>query len=166
MADDDSSEFARLFPGVKRLHQDRVNVYRQRGQGSFKSAKSPFDPEPPGRVASATALTAYFNPGLQKKLQRRIRRGELRPQSSLDLHGCRQQQALDLLHDFIGDALARNLRTLLIVHGQGLRSQHDAVLKPLVLRWLAEQPVVLAWCPAQPRDGAAGATYVYLRTDI
>ena len=165
MADDDSSEFARLFPGVKRMRQDRVNLYREREHKSFDSVNPAVDPASPGTAPSTAAAPSHFNPGLQKKLQRRIRRGEIRPQSSLDLHGCRQQQALGLLREFVGDALARNLRMLLIVHGQGLRSQHDAVLKPLVLGWLAQQPQVLAWCPAQPRDGAAGATYVYLRSD-
>ena len=60
--------------------------------------------------------------------------------------------------------MAQNMRLVIIVHGQGYRSQNDAVLKPLVHRWLAAQGQVLAWCPAQPRDGAAGATYVYLRS--
>ena len=54
---------------------------------------------------------------------------------------------------------------LLVIHGKGYRSETEAVLKPLVHRWLAEQPSVLAWCPAQARDGGAGASYVYLRVD-
>lgn len=53
---------------------------------------------------------------------------------------------------------------VLVIHGQGYRSQDEAVLKPLVQRWLATQPQVLGWCPAQARDGAAGASYIYLRT--
>jgi DNA-nicking Smr family endonuclease len=165
MNNDDDSDFADMVPGVKRLRQDRINVYRQREPGSRKSRVSPpqesrspsgDDPLPPGRES-------HFNPGLQKKLQRRIRQGLIRPQASLDLHGCRRQEALDLLEDFIDDALRRGRRMLIVIHGQGFRSQSDAVLKPLVRRWLGEHPAVLAWCPAQPRDGAAGASYVYLR---
>ena len=165
MNDDDDSEFADLVPGVKRLHQDRINVYRhQRAKSPPPRSAAPGkpradageDPLPPGRES-------HFNPGLQKKLQRRIRQGLIRPQASLDLHGCRRQEALDLLEDFVDDALRRGLRMLVVIHGQGFRSQSDAVLKPLVRRWLGEQSAVLAWCPAQPRDGAAGASYVYLR---
>ena len=165
MNDDDDSEFANLVPGVRRLRQDRVNVYRHRAEkpslpttpAPASERQEPFDdPLPPGRES-------YFNPGLQKKLQRRIRQGLIRPQASLDLHGCRRQEALDSLEAFIDDAQQRGLRMLIVIHGQGFRSQSDAVLKPLVRRWLGEQPQVLAWCPAQPRDGAAGASYVYLR---
>ncbi|MCP4232040.1 MAG: Smr/MutS family protein, partial [Aestuariibacter sp.] len=43
------------------------------------------------------------------------------------------------------------------------RSDKAAVLRPLVHHWLSQQNFVLAWCPAQPRDGGSGASYVYLR---
>ncbi len=170
MHEDDESEFADMIPGVKRLRQDRINPYQQRhqqrGQQKFvpraaaPSAARGVDHAPLGGSARDT----FFATGLQKKLQRKIRQGQLRPEASLDLHGYRQHEALDALADFLGDVLAQNMRLVIIVHGQGYRSQSDAVLKPLVHRWLAAQGQVLAWCPAQPRDGAAGATYVYLRT--
>lgn len=70
---------------------------------------------------------------------------------------------MEALELFLNDALQHRYRMVLIIHGQGYRSQSDAVLKPLVQRWLATQSQVLAWCPALPRDGAAGASYVYLR---
>ena len=168
MSDDNDSEFARQIPGVKRLRQDRINVYQQRPPRThtFK----PRAPEPetadrsPEPSSAAPAQAAFFNGGLQKKLQRKIRQGLIRPELSLDLHGCRQQEAQAMLQAFLTDAVQRRLRMLLIVHGQGFRSQQDAVLKPLVQRWLATRSEVLAWCPAQARDGAAGATYVYLRS--
>jgi DNA-nicking Smr family endonuclease len=87
----------------------------------------------------------------------------IRPETRIDLHGCRQHEALEALEALLSDALQRGYRMVLIIHGQGYRSQSDAVLKPLVQRWLAKQPQVLAWCPALARDGAAGASYVYLR---
>ena len=164
MKDDDESEFARLIPGVKRLRNDRINVYQHR------TRKQPL---PATRIElenwraqpseSQPAHSTHFNPGLQKKLQRKIRQGLIRPEASLDLHGYRQAEALKALDDLLNDALRRGMRMVLIIHGQGFRSQSDAVLKPLVQRWLANQSQVLAWCPAQARDGAAGASYAYLR---
>ena len=172
MSTDDDSEFARLLPGVKRLHNDRVNLYQQRerpGTVTRKPASGAGDRLARHGSASpsipASVQDSHFNTGMQVKLQRKIRQGQLRPQSSVDLHGCRQGEAIALLEDFLADALQRRLRTVLIIHGQGFRSSSDAVLKPLVKHWLSEQPWVLAWCPAQPRDGAGGASYVYLRTD-
>ena len=92
-----------------------------------------------------------------------MKQGAIRPETSIDLHGYRQVEAMEALESFLNDALQHRYRMVLIIHGQGYRSQSDAVLKPLVQRWLAKQSQVLAWCPALPRDGAAGASYVYLR---
>lgn len=165
MSADDDSEFARLLTGVKRLHSDRINLYQQRKpQQPFKKTQ----PQPEYAIeplfpVSGTPRDSHFHSGLQVKLQRKIRQGAIRPEASLDLHGYRQNEALDLLQEFIDDALQRRYRMLLIVHGQGYRSSDGAVLKPLLQRWLAEQSQVLAWCPAQARDGAGGASYIYLR---
>ncbi len=166
MNDDDDSDFAGLIPGVRRLRSDRINVYQHRqrkkpvAQPRRESAATAtgFPPE------ATSARDAYFNSGMQTKLQRRIRQGQIRPEASLDLHGFRQHEAQAALGQFVGDALQRGMRLVIVIHGQGYRSQSDAVLKPLVQRWLASQPQVLAWCPAQPRDGAGGASYVYLRS--
>ena len=168
MNDDDDSEFARLIPGVKRLRQDRINVYQQPGR-KVQQPGAKLNPtanlQQTGFVdESIAARDTHFNAGLQKKLQRRIRQGMIRLESSIDLHGYRQTEALEALEAFLTDALQHRHRMLLIIHGQGYRSQSDAVLKPLVQRWLANQSQVLAWCPALPRDGAAGASYVYLRS--
>jgi len=165
MNNDDDSEFAGLIPGVKRLQNDRINVYQQRSRKKFvaktRDQEADFQSSFP---SEATPLrSTHFNPGLQKKLQRKIRQGAIRPEASLDLHGYRQAEALQQLEVFIGDAIQSGMRMIIIIHGQGYRSQSDAVIKPLVQRWLASQSQVLAWCPAIPLDGAAGASYVYLR---
>jgi DNA-nicking Smr family endonuclease len=166
MSDDDDVEFGGMIPGVKRMHSDRINVYRQRERKPFAprapAPETVIDPEPV--MMPATARAAHFDPGLQNKLQRRIRQGQIRPQDSLDLHGYRQSEAIDALKSFLDHALRAGYRMVIIVHGQGYRSPTGAVLKPLVQRWLADRPEVLAWCPAQPQDGAAGASYVYLRS--
>jgi len=166
MNDDDDSEFSNLIPGVKRLHNDRINVYRHRGHKKFVPRTQDDSTTASANFPSAATPVrdSHFNTGMQTKLQRRIRQGQVRPETSLDLHGYRQHEAQQALTQFIDDALQRGMRMVIVIHGQGYRSQSDAVLKPLVQRWLASQPQVLAWCPAQPRDGAAGASYVYLRS--
>ena len=165
MSADDDSELDRLIPGVKRLHNDRINVYRHRER------KKPSPRSMPREVAEADefpvesqpAHDSHFNTGLQVKLQRKIRQGAIRPEATIDLHGYRQHEALAALQEFLSEALQKQYRMILIIHGQGYRSQSDAILKPLVQRWLSSRSQVLAWCPAQARDGAAGASYVYLR---
>ncbi len=165
MSDDDDSDFAGMIQGVRRLHHDRVNHYPHRGSKKFRPRNhaAPAETVSPRPSEAAPQRDTHFNTGLQKKLQRRIRQGMIRPEASLDLHGYRSHEALEILPAFIDDALRQGLRMVVIIHGQGYRSQSDAVLKPLVHRWLGDHAGVLAWCPAQPRDGAAGASYVYLR---
>ena len=107
---------------------------------------------------------AHFSPGIQKKLQRKIRQGQLSIEDRLDLHGYNQNQAIAALGRFLDQALAAGFRMLIIIHGKGSRSDSDAVLKPLVRHWLAGRSSVLGWCPAQPQHGGEGACYVYLRT--
>ena len=163
--DDDESELSRLLPGVKRLHSDRINVYQQRPPTATKKKSNPRQIDSPIGFyeTSLSAQDSHFNSGMQVKLQRKIRQGAIRPEDSIDLHGYRQAEALLELNEFMSQAIKRRYRMILIIHGQGFRSQSEAILKPLVQRWLPEQAQVLAWCPAQLRDGAAGATYVYLR---
>jgi DNA-nicking Smr family endonuclease len=165
MSADDDSEMERLIPGVKRLDNDRINVYRQRERRKPAPRTRPREVAEPDDfpAESRPAHSSYFNSGLQVKLQRKIRQGAIRPEATIDLHGYRQNEALAALRDFLSEALHRKCRMILIIHGQGYRSQSDAVLKPLVHRWLSGHSQVLAWCPAQARDGAAGASYVYLR---
>ncbi len=166
MSDDQDDDFSRMMPGVKRLEHDRVNVYAQRArkpQNPLRHPPSDYRHPPPAAPETIAASAVYFDAGLQKKLQRRIRQGLIRPEASLDLHGYRRVDAVDALDAFLERARAAGKRMLIVVHGRGYRSAGEAVLRPLVHRRLAERGDVLAWCPAQPRDGADGASYVYLR---
>ena len=163
---DDDTDFAELIPGVKRLRNDRVNLYQHRDKPAVRVRQSEQETSmQPHSPDTTSASDSHFNAGIQKKLQRKIKQGIIRPGASLDLHGFRQEEALHALNHFIVDAQSSGERMVIIVHGQGYRSQNDAVLKPLVQRWLAGHSQVLAWCPAQVRDGAGGASYVYLRAN-
>jgi len=166
MSADDDSEMERLIPGVKRLQHDRIDVFQHRERKKPAPRVNPREPVETDEFPadSQPAHNSHFNTGLQVKLQRKIRQGAIRPEATIDLHGYRQNEALAALQEFLAEALSKQYRMILIIHGQGYRSQSDAVLKPLVQRWLSSRSQVLAWCPAQARDGAAGASYVYLRS--
>lgn len=167
MNDSTDSEFKRLFGDARSIKNDRVNLLadRQRQKKSSSKTSTPsFDSNQQNRIKhSATTSDSYFNSGIQKKLQARIRAGDIRPEAELDLHGLRAAEAERELDRFITQSIKGLHRMLLVVHGQGYGSAQQPVLKPLVFRQLAGYPQVLAWCPAQPRDGAGGATYVYLK---
>ena len=169
-SDDDDASLMQSLTGVRRLKQDRVDLLLQKPRkqprllnrtqakaGHDQAGTESSDPVP------GPALDSWFDHGIQQKLQRRIRLGQIPIDASLDLHGYRQLDARHELADFLRQATQTRARMLLIIHGKGFRSESRAVLRPLVQRWLHQQPLVLAFCPAQPRDGGDGASYVYLK---
>jgi DNA-nicking Smr family endonuclease len=165
----DGASFSDLMTGVKRLENSRVNTYQDRIKKEPLPLKriKPLDPAIDFSTISYQFLSdisdSYFDSGIQKKQQKKMRQGLLGIDDRLDLHGCNQQQATVALLQFVEQALASGFRFLIIVHGKGGRSDTQAVLKPLVHHWFAQQSTVLAWCPAQPKHGGSGASYVYLR---
>jgi DNA-nicking Smr family endonuclease len=105
--------------------------------------------------------------GLDPRLIRRLRDGELAFQAHLDLHGHTAAEARVALDRFLADAIGRGLRCVLVVHGRGLNSENRSpVLKKSVSTWLSQGTWarwVLAFTSARPCDGGLGALYVLLR---
>jgi DNA-nicking Smr family endonuclease len=96
----------------------------------------------------------------------RLRRGRLRPEERLDLHGLTQEKAHRALTRFIARAYTAGVRSIIIITGKGKVSEGGGVLRTQVPQWLntpAIRPRILAFTPAQPKDGGAGALYVLLR---
>ncbi len=156
-----------MMSDVKRVHTDRINVYRQRPAKATPSRKSPEQAENDFTRLSyrqQSVLTdTFFDHGIRRRLRRKITQGQLPVDDCLDLHGCTQKKAYSELSGFLQQAISAGYRMVIVIHGKGLRSQESAILKPLALHWLSEQNSVLGWCPAQPVDGGHGASYVYLR---
>jgi DNA-nicking Smr family endonuclease len=103
-------------------------------------------------------------PGFDRRRLRALRRGEIAPDLELDLHGMQREEAHRALREAMREALEGGARCVLVVHGRGLRSEGDPVLRTSLAGWLAEAPhgpEVLAFTPAEGRRG--GATYVLLR---
>jgi DNA-nicking Smr family endonuclease len=105
--------------------------------------------------------------GLDRRLLRRLRRGDYAVQGHIDLHGLTAQAARDAVQQFVGEARTAGKRCVLIIHGRGLNSKdHIPVLKERLRQWLARGRIgksVLCFATAQPYDGGAGAVYVLLR---
>ena len=172
MTNDDSSEdasFAKLMAGVKKISDDRINIYRDRVKNTTRPKSRTRAPESNLDFVNISfdqqtnIRDSQFDAGIQKKLERKIRRGQLAVEDQIDLHGYRQKEAFAALDDFLQRAVTANSRLVVIVHGKGNRSGSEAVLRPLVRYWLSQQAAVLGWCPAQPAHGGDGASYVYLR---
>ncbi len=104
----------------------------------------------------------HVHPGVAKRLHR----GEYSIQAFVDLHGLLAEDAKDVFEDFLKWAVTTGKTGLLIVHGRGLSSPSEPVLKKKVVEWLTHGPWrkwVAAYASARICDGGAGATYVLLR---
>ena len=103
---------------------------------------------------------------IDKRTLARLRRGQLRPEARLDLHGMTRDQAYEKLMDFLQESQALGKRCVIIITGRGRLSQGGGVLKRETPDWLNSpqvRPRVLAISAAAPCDGGAGALYVMLR---
>ncbi len=95
-----------------------------------------------------------------------LKRGLPEPQERIDLHGLRTDAAPRILSQRLESAMARSLRCVLVIHGKGTGAgKGEAVLRDRLPEWLSRPPNarrVLAFAPAPPKLGGAGATLVLL----
>lgn len=99
-------------------------------------------------------------------ITRRLHQGDFSIQAHLDLHGHTSASARQAFEDFIKRAVYSGKRAVLIIHGRGLSSPGEPVLKAKMLEWLtrsAWRKWVIAFASARAHDGGAGATYILLR---
>jgi DNA-nicking Smr family endonuclease len=105
--------------------------------------------------------------GLDPRVVRRLKRGELALQAHVDLHGLLKEEAKTELESFLAKSRQQGRRCVLVVHGRGLHSKDQVpVLKEALKRWMRTDRFarhVLAFSTARPHDGGAGAVYVLLK---
>lgn len=106
-------------------------------------------------------------PGIDRRLLKRLRRGDYSVQGHLDLHGMTRDEARNAVDNFIVESRSTGKRCILVIHGRGLNSKDQIpVLKDKLRSWLARGRIsrsVLAFSSARPCDGGAGAVYILLR---
>jgi DNA-nicking Smr family endonuclease len=96
---------------------------------------------------------------------KRLHRGDYSIQAFVDLHGLVTEDAKEVFEKFLKWAVTTGKTGILIVHGRGLSSPSEPVLKKKVVEWLTHGPWrkwVAAYASARICDGGAGATYVLL----
>ncbi len=127
------------------------------------SGQAPFD------ISESDEYLEGYRVGLDPRLVSQLRRGEFAVQAHFDMHGMIQGAAKEALKEFIIASVRKGLRTVLVVHGRGLRSPGGhSVLKHASAGWLSHGAIgghVLAFTSARPADGGAGATYVLLKRE-
>jgi len=158
--------------------------------GPRPAAQTANDPPPRfdsfriGEAAAARDPGHVLRPGIAEQLAgqpvrmdqkafRQMKRGKLRPEGKIDLHGMTMAQAHPALIRYVLSAHGAGKRLILVVTGKGRERDEDGpiptprgVLKHQVPAWLAQPPlgpVVLQVAEAHRSHGGGGAWYVYLR---
>ena len=106
---------------------------------------------------------AFKRDGVQEGVYRKLRLGKYDIHAVLDLHRKTLKEAHKEVFEFITDAMAHGLRTVMILHGKGAQSKPPAFLKSYVNKWLPQMDEVLAFHSAQKHHGGVGAVYVLVR---
>ena len=169
----DSDLFRRSIGTVRKISHDRVQHAQKRPpprprmvqdeELSFDSSGFS-EGSRQGPVSSEDTLF-FARPGLQQRLLKRLRRGQLPVEAELDMHGMTVPVAENELVRFLSLCRDQHIRCVRIIHGKGYSSMGGSpVLKNRLNHWLRQHQDVLAFTTT-PRDaGGAGAMYVLLRT--
>ena len=132
----------------------------------FKELRALVEGERPFPVHHTPEYVEWTRNGNNKGLTSRLHKGAFAVQAYCELHGMGAVEALESCEDFLAQALLENKRCVAFVHGRGLSSPREPVLKGVVLKWLTNGPYrrfILSFCSAPIWDGGAGVTYVLLR---
>jgi len=106
---------------------------------------------------------AFKRDGVQTGVYRKLRLGRYPQEATLDLHRMTVREAREAVWRFVHDAQRAGLRSVIITHGRGDRSETPGRLKSYVAHWLPTLSTVLAFHSAQRHHGGYGACYVLLR---
>jgi len=144
--------------------------------------RRPSSPAPPSPIAPSDLQDHAHGaaPGVDRRLQLRLKRGQLPIEARIDLHGLTREKAHVALNGFLARQEALGRRCVLVITGKGRPDWHRpgpdtpwggegreiGVIRRALPGWLADYPNkerVLAFAPAQPQDGGKGAWYILLR---
>lgn len=118
------------------------------------------DPEwPPSARRPAAA------PSFDALTRRRLARGRIPVEASVDLHGMTQDRAHQFLLSFLGEARRRGYRHVMVITGHGGGRGGEGVLRRAVPQWLSTapfRPLVSGYGEAGRRHGGRGALYLRL----
>ena len=117
-------------------------------------------------VSNTAARLAGWVANFDLKLAKDLADGKVPCSAMMDLHGMYEGDAYLHLMNWLQEASHQDHRCVLVICGKGSGygpARDMGLLKAQMAGWLANHPAVLAFHTAQPRDGGAGAVYVYLR---
>ncbi len=153
-------------PTPKKLPKPRIEAFELGQNQPSKTSANRLKP-------SITETLRAAPVQMDTKAFGRMKRGKLKPEGKLDLHGMRIDTAHPALLRFVLTAQAQGKRLVLVITGKGKDRDEPGpiptprgVLRNQVPHWLSIPPLaqaVMQVTPAHISHGGDGAYYVYLR---
>ncbi len=153
-------------PTPKKLPKPRIEAFELGQSHQGKPSGNALKPSITETLRSAPVQ-------MDTKAFGRMKRGKLKPEGKLDLHGMRIDTAHPALVRFVLTAQAQGKRLVLVITGKGKDRDEPGpiptprgVLRNQVPHWLSIPPLaqaVMQVTPAHISHGGDGAYYVYLR---
>lgn len=186
LAPDEAALWKRVIATVTPLAKAKVanveaTLPAREGQGVRASGKAA-SPAPAARVSPEAKVSRAHQPlpasreaskkdTLDGSWDRRLSRGLISPESSIDLHGHNLASAYDRLDHGLEQAIRRGDRVLLLITGKPPRPESErpharGAIRAAVGDWLASSRYadrIAAVRAAHPRHGGSGALYIILR---
>lgn len=175
--DDEKRLFQKAMSGVKKLKRDNCLEKQPRCRFALNTQAEEDTAEIQclERLIQTGAgfdvsLTPEYIEGVGRhihpSLTKRLYDGDFSIQEAVDLHGLSLAEAKKVFDSFLKESITRRKKAVLIVHGRGLSSPAEPVLKSNVVKWMRSgtwRKWITAYSSARLCDGGAGATYVLLR---
>lgn len=173
LAPEEAALWARVMASVRPIEPGR----RPTAPAPAAAPASPARPAKPVKTPAAAAPKAEpkKRPAVGVTLDggwdRRLSRGVVEPDRTIDLHGHTLDTAYRLLDGALAHAIASGERVILLVTGRPPRAGSDrpharGAIRAAVGDWLAgsrHSGAIAAVRGAHPRHGGAGALYIVLR---
>ncbi|MBU5635154.1 Smr/MutS family protein [Geomonas sp. Red69] len=166
--------FFEAVAGVRRLSGSPAPA-QVKAQQTVKARRDEEDHEVFFKALEALRLDVRFSDQIQDdepaprpaavNRLRQVRRGGIRIDLQLDLHGLTRDEALENLDRFVKAAYNRGQKGVLVITGKGNNSPGEPVVKVAVANWLREhgKGMVAEFVQAPSDMGGSGAFVVFFK---
>ena len=174
--EDEEAAFSEAMQGVRAIQRrdNRVSRKKEPAAAPDPDRRSEEDRLLQGILAdgntiNVTNLPEYmegYNEGVSPLVMEKLRNGEFSVQQIVDLHGLSIESARETFEYFLGEAIRKNLKCIKVIHGRGLKSKRDPIIKDYLKTWIVramQRKWITAFSNAVMPEGGPGATYILLR---
>ncbi|BDR33602.1 Smr domain protein [Photobacterium damselae subsp. damselae] len=166
--------FREMMADVSPIKQDTVEVTNKFNVTDAQLARqlaaqtlSDSDPEylsiDYAKMVKPDDMLEFKRDGVQEGVIRKLRLGKYEIQARLDLHRKTLKEAREEVLKFLKQCQRLDIRSVLIVHGKGERSNPPALMKSYLATWLEQISDVMGYHSALRQHGGYGAVYVMLK---